>query len=172
MRIYEHQAMERLRGAGIAVPGGMVVEGAGEAAEAFKTLAASGAKAAVVKAQVHAGGRGKGGGVKLVRSAEEARQAAEGMMSKPLVTPQTGPAGVAVRKVLVAEGVEIDREFYLAVAMDRGRGVPVVIASAEGGMDIEQVAAKDPGAIVREAVSPLNRAGTVSGAKAGSGAGA
>jgi succinyl-CoA synthetase beta subunit len=156
MNIHEYQARELLQKFGVPVPPGIVVENPADAARAFDTLEGRhSAKLAVVKAQVHAGGRGKGGGVKLVRSSEEARKAAHDILSKPLVTPQTGPQGVVVHKLLVAAGVDIAKEFYLAIAVDRLQNSPVLIASAEGGMDIEEVATTKPDAIIREVISPI-----------------
>jgi len=152
MKIHEYQARQLLADAGVAVPGGVVCDSADEAGEAFDVL---GAELAVVKAQVHAGGRGKGGGVKLVRSAREAGKAAAGMMSKPLVTHQTGPEGVEVRKVLVAAGVDIAKEYYVSITHDRATSRPVLIASAEGGVEIEKVAEENPEAIIRQPLHPL-----------------
>ncbi len=151
MKIHEYQARQLLEKFGVPVPPSIVVSDADAAADAFEQLRSQhGATLAVVKAQVHAGGRGKGGGVKLARSAAEARDAAGQMLSKPLVTAQTGPAGVQVRQVLVAQGVDIEREFYLGMAVDRTAGAPVLIASSEGGVEIEQVAHDNPSAIVRQ----------------------
>ena len=152
MKIHEYQAQQLLADAGVAVPDAEVVESADAARAAFEKL---GTPVAVVKAQVHAGGRGKGGGVKLVRSADEACEAAEVILAKPLVTPQTGPDGVTVRKLMVAAGVDIAHEYYMAITLDRSSGRPVLIASAEGGMEIEQVAATKPDAIVRQSIRPL-----------------
>jgi succinyl-CoA synthetase beta subunit len=146
MKIHEYQARDLLKQYGVPVPGGIVVETADEAAKAFEQL---GGSLVVVKAQVYAGGRGKGGGVKLAKSAAEAKQAAQAILSKPLITPQTGPQGVKVNKLLIAEGVDIDKEFYLGMAVDRARGGPVLIASSEGGVEIEQVAKDNPDAILR-----------------------
>ena len=155
MNIHEYQARELLQKFGVPTPAGIVVENATGAGKAFEELQKRhGTKLAVVKAQVHAGGRGKGGGVKLVRSADEARDVAKTILSKPLVTPQTGPEGVPVHKLLVASGVDIAKEYYLSIVVDRLGGTPVLIASAEGGMDIEEVAHSKPEAIVREALSP------------------
>jgi succinyl-CoA synthetase beta subunit len=109
----------------------------------------------VVKAQIHAGGRGKGGGVKLAHSPEEAEAVAGRILGMQLVTPQTGPAGQTVRKVLIEEALNLASELYLAVTLDRHLGKPIVMGSAAGGMDIEEVAAKDPGAIVRQPVEPF-----------------
>ncbi|MAE64217.1 MAG: ADP-forming succinate--CoA ligase subunit beta [Phycisphaeraceae bacterium] len=154
MKIHEYQAREMLDRYGVPVPPAHLATGADEAAAAFERLAADGATLAVVKAQVHAGGRGKGGGVKLVRSADEAREAAQKMLGQPLVTPQTGPEGVPVEKVLVAAGVDIQKEYYVGMAIDRGQGRPVVIASAEGGVEIEQVARERPEAVIRMPIDP------------------
>ena len=155
MKVHEYQARELLEKFGVPVPPAKVVDTPEEAASAFDELAERGGGLCVVKAQVHAGGRGKGGGVKLVRSAHEARDAAEGILSRPLVTPQTGPEGVEVRRLLVAAGVDIDREFYVALAPDRSLGKPVLIVSREGGMDIEEVAHTNPEAILRQPIDPL-----------------
>jgi succinyl-CoA synthetase beta subunit len=156
MKIHEYQARELLQEAGVPVPAGIVVRTSTDAGKAFDELnRRHGAKLAVVKAQVHAGGRGKGGGVKLVRSSDEARDAAKAILSKPLVTPQTGPEGVPVDTLLIAAGVDIDKEYYLGITVDRQLGGPVLIASAEGGMDIEEVAATAPDKIIKEPVSPI-----------------
>jgi len=152
MKVHEYQARQILLEAGVAVPPAEVARNGGEAAAAFGRL---NVKLAVVKAQVHAGGRGKGGGVKLVRSAQEARESAERMLAQPLVTHQTGPAGVPVRAVLVAAGVDIDKEFYVGVAVDRAAGRPVMMASSQGGVEIEQTAATHPDAIFKEPFHPL-----------------
>ena len=154
MKIHEYQARELLSSYGVPVPAAAVVETADAAAEAYDKLTGDGAPLAVVKAQIHAGGRGKGGGVRLVRSADEARQAAGEILAKPLVTPQTGPGGVTVHKLLVAAGVAIAKEYYLGIAIDRAAGRPILIASAEGGVEIEKVAAETPEAIVREPIDP------------------
>jgi succinyl-CoA synthetase beta subunit len=151
LKLHEYQAKARFKAAGLVVPEGIVVDTAEAAGEAFTTL---GRPVAVVKAQVHAGGRGKGGGVTLVRSAEEAVETARAIMGRPLVTPQTGPEGVTVKKLLVEEGLDLDREFYAAVVLDRRLETPVVMASAEGGVEIEEVAASRPEAILREGVHP------------------
>ncbi|MDP6409502.1 MAG: ADP-forming succinate--CoA ligase subunit beta [Planctomycetota bacterium] len=153
MKIHEFQAKELFGEYGLAVPVGRVVTTPEGAAEAYAEL---GGELAVVKAQIHAGGRGKGGGVQLVRSAEEAREAAEGMLGKPLVTHQTGPEGQVVRRVWVEAGSAIEREFYVGIAIDRERRRPVMMASAEGGVEIEQVAAEAPEKILRAAFSPAD----------------
>lgn len=154
MKIHEYQSRELLQKFGIPVPGGIVVDNAEQAEAAFKTLHREGADLAVVKAQVHAGGRGKGGGVKLVKTAEDAREAARTILSKPLITPQTPPEGVPVNKLLIAAGVDIEKEYYLGIVVDRARGCPVLMGSSEGGMDIEEVAAKTPEKIIKEPIDP------------------
>jgi succinyl-CoA synthetase beta subunit len=150
MKIHEYQAKDLFRKFGIPVPDGRACTSVAEAEAAFRELKSP---LAVVKAQIHAGGRGKAGGVKLVRSAEEARAAAEGMLGKPLVTHQTGPAGRIVQRLLVEKGSSIAKEFYLAVAIDRESRRPVIMGSSEGGVDIEEVAAKSPQKIVKVSFS-------------------
>ena len=154
MKIHEYQSRELLQKFGVPVPGGIVVDSAEHAVEAFKQLQKDGADLAVVKAQVHAGGRGKGGGVKLVKTAEECKEAAWSILSKPLITPQTPAQGVPVNKLLIASGVDIAKEYYLGIVLDRARGCPVLMASSEGGMDIEEVAAKTPEKIIKEPICP------------------
>jgi succinyl-CoA synthetase beta subunit len=144
MKVHEYQAREIMKAAGIPVPSSQVITSADQAAGAYTKI---GAKTAVVKAQVHAGGRGKAGYVVLVNSAAEAQQHAARMLSTPMVSKQTGPQGVQVRKILLAEAVEIAREYYLGVVVDRARRTPVMMASAEGGVEIEEVAARNPAAI-------------------------
>ena len=147
MNLHEHQTKQVLAKYGIPTLPGRVAESPEQAAEAFRAL---GGSVAVVKAQIHAGGRGKGGGVKLVRSADEARDVALKLLGKSLVTPQTGPQGRVVRKVLVEAGCDIGRELYLGCVLDRKLGQPVLMASKQGGMEIEEVAAKDPSAILKQ----------------------
>jgi len=154
MKIHEYQSRELLQKFGVPVPGGIVVDSAEHAVEAFKQLQKDGATLAVVKAQVHAGGRGKGGGVKLVKTAEEAKDAAWKILSKNLITPQTPPEGVPVSKLLIASGVDIEKEYYLGIVVDRAQGCPVLMASSEGGMDIEEVAEKTPEKIIKEPIDP------------------
>ena len=155
MKLHEYQARELLANHGIPVPQWILVDTPDEAAKSYEQLESDhGAQMCVVKAQVHAGGRGKGGGVKLVKSADEAHRAAATILDKPLVTPQTGPQGVKVHKIIVADAVDIDKEYYLGVAVDRSRGCPLLIASREGGMEIEQVSASRPGEIIREPIHP------------------
>jgi succinyl-CoA synthetase beta subunit len=149
VKIHEYQAKSVLARYGVPVPRGEVAFSAVEAGDIARRL---GGDIAVVKAQIHAGGRGKGGGVKLARSAAEAEQLAKDMIGMTLVTHQTGPEGRNVGRVLIEEGLQIERELYLSVLIDRAAAAPVVIASAAGGMDIEEVAATDPGKILREHV--------------------
>src|ERR671928_275416 len=151
MKIHEYQAKELLRKYGVAVPRGIVARSPEEAYHAAKEL---GTDVVVVKAQIHAGGRGKGGGVKLAKSADEARELARQMLGMKLVTHQTGPEGREVRVLLIEEGLPIDKEFYLGIVLDRQTGRPVFMASSAGGMDIEEVAAKTPEKILKEAVDP------------------
>jgi succinyl-CoA synthetase beta subunit len=151
MKIHEYQAKQLFREAGIPVPRGETATDADGAAGAYRRLDGG---LAVVKAQIHAGGRGKGGGVKLVRSAEEAGAAAAAMLGRPLVTHQTGPQGRVVKTVLVEAGTEIAHEYYLGLTVDRSRGAPVFMASTEGGVDIEAVARDAPEQILRETLDP------------------
>src|SRR5436853_215238 len=132
MKIHEYQAKEILRGYGVAVPRGKLVRSAEEAVAAARELMAGGKPVSVVKAQIHAGGRGKGGGVKLAKSPEEAGQIFTRIMGMQLVTHQTGPQGQKVRKVYVEEGMDIARELYLGITLDRGSGRNTFMASAEG----------------------------------------
>lgn len=141
MNVHEYQAKELMKSFGIPVPNGYLATSGHEARQAAEKL---GGKVWVVKAQVHAGGRGKGGGVKVVNSVDEAVAAAEKMIGMTLVTHQTGPEGKLVRKVWVEEGTAIERELYLAVTLDRAKERLVVMASPDGGMDIEEVADKTP----------------------------
>jgi succinyl-CoA synthetase beta subunit len=151
MKIHEYQGKELLRKFGVPVPRGLVARSAEQAYQAAKEL---GTAVVVVKAQIHAGGRGKGGGVKLAKSADEAREIAQKMLGMKLVTHQTGPEGREVRVLLIEEGLPIDKEFYLGIVLDRASGRPVFMASEAGGMDIEEVAAKTPEKILKETVDP------------------
>ena len=151
MKIHEYQAKAILARHGVSIPRGEVAFNADEAGKAARRL---GTPITVVKAQIHAGGRGKGGGVKVARSAEEAEQLAKVILGMTLVTPQTGPEGRVVSRVLVEEGLELTRELYLSVVLDRAEGKPVIIASAAGGMDIEEVAAATPEKIFKTHVEP------------------
>src|SRR5215468_9450481 len=159
MNIHEYQAKQLFQRFGVATPKGAPAETPQEAEKIASGLNTSNL---VVKAQIHAGGRGKGtfdsgfkGGVKLCSTPAEARELADKMLGHTLVTHQTGPAGKVVRKVLVAESVDIAREVYFAILMDRGTGSPVVVASTEGGVEIEKVAEEHPEKIIRELVHPL-----------------
>ncbi|MEM7585502.1 MAG: ADP-forming succinate--CoA ligase subunit beta [Acidobacteriota bacterium] len=150
MKIHEYQAKEVLRRYGVPTPRGKVTDDAAGARAITEELGGR----CVVKAQIHAGGRGKGGGVKLAANAEEAEQLAGEILGMQLVTPQTGPEGQEVRKVLIEEAVDISRELYLAVTLDREAERPLIMASLAGGMDIEEVAAENPEAIVRQHFDP------------------
>jgi succinyl-CoA synthetase beta subunit len=151
VKIHEYQAKQVLARFSVPVPRGEVAFSAAEAGQIARRL---GSGVAVVKAQIHAGGRGKGGGVKVVRSPDEAEQVAGQMIGMTLVTHQTGPEGKKVGRVLIEEGLEIDRELYLSIVIDRASESPVVIASAAGGMDIEEVAASEPDKILRQQIDP------------------
>src|SRR5438270_2756708 len=151
MKIHEYQAKTILARHGVPVPRGEVAFTAAEAGEIARRL---GGAIVVVKAQIHAGGRGKGGGVKLARSADDAETLARNMLGKKLVTHQTGPEGRIVSRVLVEEGLQMMRELYLSIVLDRAAGKPVMMASASGGMDIEEVAATTPEKIVKVFVEP------------------
>jgi succinyl-CoA synthetase beta subunit len=150
MNIHEHQAKDVLRRYGVAVPEGVACFTVDEAVAAAQKLGFP----CVVKAQIHAGGRGKAGGVKVVKDAAAARAAATEILGKTLVTHQTGPGGRVVRRLLVEQGCDIKRELYLGMVVDRGSGRVTVMASTEGGMEIEEVAAKTPEKILREVVDP------------------
>ena len=150
MNIHEYQAKEILKRYGVPVPVGKVASTPQEA----KAAAAELGGRCVVKAQIHAGGRGKGGGVKLATSPEDAEQKASAMLGKNLVTHQTGPEGRQVRRVLVEQGVNIEREIYLGMVLDRAQGRVTVICSSEGGVEIEEVAAKHPEKILKEVIDP------------------
>jgi succinyl-CoA synthetase beta subunit len=149
VKIHEYQAKSVLARFGVPVPRGEVAFSAAEAADIARRL---GGDIVVVKSQIHAGGRGKGGGVKVARSPGEAEQIATQMIGMTLVTHQTGPEGKKVGRVLIEEGLQIDRELYLSIVLDRASASPVVIASAAGGMDIEEVAASAPGKILKEKI--------------------
>jgi succinyl-CoA synthetase beta subunit len=151
MKIHEYQAKELLRAAGLAVPQGRYCSTSAEVKAAYDEL---GTDLCVVKAQIHAGGRGKAGGVKLVRSAAEAEEAADSMFGVKLVTHQTGPDGQEVRRVWIEEGSAIACEYYIGIVVDRETQEPVMMASSEGGMEIETVAAETPELILKAAYSP------------------
>ena len=150
MKVHEYQAKEVVARFGVPVPKGRVTDSAEEA----KAIAMEIAAPVVVKAQIHAGGRGKGGGIKLANTPDEARAAADQILGMQLVTHQTGPEGKLVKRVLVEEQLQVDRELYLSVVIDNSIGLPIVMASAEGGVEIEEVAARSPEAIHRTAVDP------------------
>jgi succinyl-CoA synthetase beta subunit len=151
MKIHEYQAKALLARYGVPVPRGEVAFGANEAGQIARRL---GGSIVVVKAQIHAGGRGKGGGVKLAKSPEEAERIARDMIGMTLVTHQTGPEGRLVARVLVEEGLQMLRELYVGLVLDRAAGKPVMMASAAGGMDIEEVAASTPEQIVKVYIEP------------------
>ncbi len=148
MKVHEYQAKEILRRYGVPTPRGIVVENAEQARAAATELGGR----VVVKAQIHAGGRGKGGGVKLAKTADEAAQLAQQIIGMTLITHQTGPEGRLVRTVLIEEALNIDKELYLGITLDRRIGMPVVMASKQGGMEIEEVAERDPSAIHKEPI--------------------
>ena len=152
MKIHEYQAKDILRRYGVAVPRGIACFDVAQAVEAGSELGASGC---VVKAQIHAGGRGKGGGVKVARSALELRQRASEILGMRLITHQTGPEGRIVKRLLIEEAIEIREELYASLVVDRRSQCVVLMASSEGGMDIEEVAAKTPGRIHKSYVDPL-----------------
>ncbi|HUF03062.1 MAG TPA: ADP-forming succinate--CoA ligase subunit beta [Aridibacter sp.] len=151
MKIHEYQAKELLKQYGVPVPNGIVATTAEEAEAAAKEL---GTEVVVVKAQIHAGGRGKGGGVKLAKSPEDAKEIASSMLGMNLVTHQTGPEGREVHTLLIEEGLPIEQEFYLGITLDRATGKNVFMASSEGGTEIEEVAAATPEKILRETIEP------------------
>ena len=151
MKIHEYQAKQILGRYGVAVPRGEVISRVEEARVATERL---GGGTVVVKAQIHAGGRGKGGGVKLARNSAEAEKVAGDILGMTLVTHQTGPEGRVVRKVLIEEGLDVARELYLGLVIDRAIGCPVFMASTEGGVEIEVVAAQHPEKILKVSIDP------------------
>ena len=153
MKIHEYQAKAILKNYGVAVPRGELAESPDQAEAAARTLFDSGARGVVVKAQIHAGGRGKGGGVKIANSAAEAADLASKMLGMTLVTHQTGPEGRVVRRLLIEETLPIEKELYLGMVIDRAEAKPVLMASIAGGMEIEQVAAENPEAILKEYIT-------------------
>src|ERR1700723_2837565 len=150
MKIHEYQAKTILAKYNVPVPRGEVAFTVAEAEAAAKNIGGS----VVVKAQIHAGGRGKGGGVKVAKNSAEAAQIAEKILGMTLVTHQTGPEGRLVRRLLIEETLPIEKELYLGIVLDRVQGKPVFMASAAGGMEIEEVAAKTPELILKEALDP------------------
>jgi succinyl-CoA synthetase beta subunit len=156
VKIHEYQAKEILRKFGVPIPKGQHAFSIDEAEAAAKALIAeTESEFVVVKAQIHAGGRGKGGGVKVVKGAAAARETAQKILGMNLVTHQTGPSGQIVKRLLIEQGVDIARELYLGLVVDRGVGRVVVMASSEGGMEIEEVAASHPEKILKEAIDPV-----------------
>ena len=151
MKIHEYQAKQILARYGVAVPRGEVISRTEEARGVAERL---GSGTVVVKAQIHAGGRGKGGGVKLARNPAEAEKVAGDILGMTLITHQTGPEGRVVRKVLIEEGLDVARELYLGLVIDRGTARPVFMASTEGGMEIEMVAAEHPEKVLKESIDP------------------
>ena len=152
MKIHEYQAKEILRKYNVPVPNGVLISSKSEAAKAAKKV---GTKVVVVKAQIHAGGRGKGGGVKLAKSPAEAEQHAGNIIGMTLVTPQTGAEGRLVKKVLIEEGMTIAKELYMGILVDRETSQVLIMASEAGGMEIEEVAAKTPEKIIKVTVDPI-----------------
>ena len=154
MKIHEYQAKEILARYGVAVPRGEMANTPEEASAVARKLFSEGASGVVVKAQIHAGGRGKGGGVKVAKTREEAETHVKNILGMTLVTHQTGPAGQKVQRLLIEETAAIDRELYLGIVLDRATGKLVFMASQAGGMEIEEVAAKTPEAIFKETIDP------------------
>ena len=150
MKIHEFQAKQIFLDYGIPIPEGETAK----TPEQAKQIAEKLGETVVVKAQIHAGGRGKGGGVKLAKSPDEAFEIAESILGMDLVTHQTGPEGQKVKQVLVEKGLEIEKELYIGIVVDRAQGCPVIMASEAGGMEIEEVAAKTPEKIIKAAVDP------------------
>jgi len=151
MKVHEYQAKEILRRYGVPTPRGVVVTSPDQARQAAKELGGR----VVVKAQIHAGGRGKGGGVKLAKDPDEAADLTRKILGMTLITHQTGPEGRLVRKVLIEEALNIDKELYLGITLDRKLGKPVIMASRQGGIEIEVVAERDPSAIHREPIDAV-----------------
>src|SRR5437016_8282553 len=151
MNIHEYQGKELVRGFGVATPRGFPAFSVDEAVEAAKKL---GGKVWVVKAQIHAGGRGKGGGVKVAKSIEDVRRLASSILGMQLKTHQTGPEGQKVRRLLIEEGADIRKELYVGMIVDRATQRVALMASSEGGMDIEEVAAKTPEKIHKVFIDP------------------
>jgi len=156
MKVHEYQAKEILAKFGVSVQKGLLATTPEEAVSAAQKLEEeTGNDLFVVKAQIHAGGRGKGGGVKLARSTDEVRETAEAILGMMLKTPQTGPEGQLVRSVLIADAVDIEKEYYLGITLDRGRNQIVIMASTEGGVEIETVAEENPELILKEWIDPV-----------------
>ena len=156
MKVHEYQAANILRSYGIPVPRGALVEEESRIASTIQEVQKDfNTKAVVIKAQIHAGGRGKGGGVKYAADADEALKTAVRILGMNLITPQTSQLGQKVRKIFITEAIDIDSEFYISITLDRGKGQPVIIASAEGGVEIEEVARVSPEKIIKEWIDPL-----------------
>lgn len=153
MKIHEFQAKDLFQAFGIPVPSGKLATSPSQAVDIAKGLTGP---PWVVKAQIHAGGRGKGGGVRLTNSFEEVERAADEILSNPLITPQTGPSGQKVRQLLIEEGLDIDKEFYLGIVIDRRLECPAMIFSQAGGMEIEEVSAKHPELVLIEAIDIIH----------------
>ena len=151
MKIHEYQAKSILKKFNVPIPEGYVAFSVEEAVEAAKKLPT---EVAVVKAQIHAGGRGKGGGVKIAKNIDEVKELASSILGMKLVTHQTGPEGKIVKKLLIEQGIDIDRELYLGMVLDRAKSRLVMMASTEGGMEIEKVAAETPEKILKEWIDP------------------
>ncbi len=151
VKIHEYQAKEILKRYNISVPKGEVIKNSSSAKSVYDEL---GSSVVVVKAQIHAGGRGKGGGVKLAKSASETETFASEILGMQLVTHQTGPEGKKILKVLIEEGTDIKKEYYVGITLDRSQSKPVIMVSTKGGMDIEEVASKTPEEIVKETIEP------------------
>jgi succinyl-CoA synthetase beta subunit len=150
VKVHEYQAKELIARFGVATPRGRLTDNADEAAEIAREIDAP----VAVKAQIHAGGRGKGGGIKLASNPREAREAASQIIGMQLVTHQTGPEGRLVKRVLVEEQLDVEKEYYVGIVIDNSIGLPLVMASSEGGVEIEEVAAKTPELIHRTSVDP------------------
>lgn len=150
MKIHEYQAKQILSSSGVSIPEGMIARTSGEASQIAQQLGGT----VAVKAQIHAGGRGKGGGVKIAKTPLEAEELSKQMLGSKLITPQTGSEGREVQCVLVEKGLNIEKEFYLGIVIDRSRQMPVLMASREGGMEIEEVAHKNPDLILKEYINP------------------
>src|SRR5438552_1024078 len=155
MKIHEYQAKTILAKYGVAVPRGEMALTRAEAEKAAHRLFEEGAKGVVVKAQIHAGGRGKGGGVKIAKNLDEAKQWADKILGMRLVTHQTGPEGKIVQRLLIEETLPIERELYLGIVLDRAIGESIFMASQAGGMEIEEVAAKTPELILKAPLLPV-----------------
>jgi succinyl-CoA synthetase beta subunit len=155
MKIHEYQAKDVLRSFGVPVPAGELATSVEAAVGVAQRLKDDGATLFVVKAQIHAGGRGKGGGVKLARTIDEVKSLSQDMLGMQLVTHQTGPSGQTVKRLLITSGVDIEREYYIGITLDRGKNMDVIMASTEGGVEIEQVAEKTPELIHKAWIDPI-----------------